>query len=203
MAVLNYTILPIYQGLPLVRCTWPGEDPLMVAYHDTEWGVPCHDDQKLFEYIVLDTFQAGLSWRIVLHKRAAFTKAFANFDPGKVACFGAREINQLIKDSNIIRNRLKIKGTVKNAQAFLKIQKEFGSLSKYLWPFVHNHPVVHKHRHTSQIGTSNKESDALSRDLKQRGFTFVGTTICYAFMQGSGLINDHLTTCFRYSTLNY
>ncbi|MFH1170623.1 MAG: DNA-3-methyladenine glycosylase I [Candidatus Vogelbacteria bacterium] len=182
------------------RCAWSGDDPLMIRYHDLEWGVPCHDDQKLFEYIVLDTFQAGLSWRIVLHKRAAFAKAFANFDPEKVARFGAREIDRLIKDPSIIRNRLKVKGTVKNAQAFLKIQKEFGTFSKYLWTFVGNQPIVHKHRHNSQIASSNKESDALSRDLKQRGFTFVGTTICYAFMQGAGLINDHLTTCFRYDT---
>lgn len=169
----------------------------MIAYHDTEWGVPCHDDKKLFEYITLDTFQAGLSWRIVLHKRAAFATAFANFDPEKVARFGAREINRLIKDPSIIRNRLKIKGTVKNAQAFLEIQKELGSFSKYLWAFVYNQPIVHSYRHASKLASSSRESDVLSRDLKQRGFTFVGTTICYAFMQGAGLINDHLTTCFR------
>ena len=179
------------------RCIWPGNDPLMIAYHDTEWGVPCRDDRKLFEYIVLDTFQAGLSWRIVLHKRAAFAKALANFDPEKIARFGVREINRLIKDPSIIRNRLKIKGTVKNAQVFLKIQKEFGTFSKYLWAFVDNQPIIHKHHHDSKIASSNQESDALSRDLKQRGFTFVGTTICYAFMQGAGLVNDHLTSCFR------
>src|SRR3989344_6073242 len=184
------------------RCIWPGTDPLMIAYHDTEWGVPCYDDQKLFEYIVLDTFQAGLSWRIVLHKRASFAESFTNFNPRKVARFGAREINRLVKDPSIIRNRLKIKGTVKNARAFLKIQKEFGSFAKYLWTFVKGRPIVHKHWRNSQIGTSNCESDALSHDLKQRGFTFVGTTICYAFMQGAGLINDHLTNCFRYAEVS-
>jgi len=202
MAIKNYTTPSNSEGKPLVkvvRCTWPGSDPLMVSYHDTEWGVPCRDDRKLFEYLVLDTFQAGLSWQIVLHKRVAFAKAFASFDPRKVARFGAREINRLVKDPSIIRNRLKIKGTVKNAQAFLEIQKEFGSFSKYLWAFVDNQPIVHKHKKDSQIASSNKESDALSRDLKRRGFTFVGTTICYAFMQGAGLINDHLTTCFRHA----
>jgi DNA-3-methyladenine glycosylase I len=173
----------------------------MIAYHDTEWGRPCRDDQKLFEYIVLDTFQAGLSWRIVLHKRVAFAKAFANFDLEKVARYTEAKLAKLLTDPSIIRNRLKIKGTVKNAQAFLKIQKEFGTFAKYLWAFVGDQPIVHKHRHTSKIASSNRESDALSCDLKQRGFTFVGTTICYAFMQGAGLVNDHLTTCFRYNTV--
>ena len=171
----------------------------MIAYHDTEWGVPCHDDQKLFEYIILDTFQAGLSWQIILRKRENFRHAFDNFNAVKIARYTDAKLTKLMTDSGIIRNRLKIKGTVKNAQAFLEIQKEFGSFSKYLWAFVGNQPIVHRHRHNSHIASSNRESDALSRGLKQRGFTFVGTTICYAFMQGAGLINDHLTTCFRHT----
>lgn len=202
MAVKNYTTSLNSEGKPLaklVRCTWPRDDPLMIVYHDTEWGVPCRDDQKLFEYIVLDTFQAGLSWQIILRKRENFRRAFDNFNATKIAHYTKNKLAKLMTDSSIIRNRLKIKGTVKNAQAFLKIQKEFGSFSKYLWSFVDNQPIIHKHRHSSKIASSNRESDALSRDLKQRGFTFVGTTICYAFMQGAGLINDHLTTCFRWS----
>lgn len=182
----------------LIRCPWPGNDPLMVAYHDTEWGQPCRDDRKLFEYIILDTFQAGLSWQIILRKRENFRRAFGNFNATKIARYTDAKLAKLMTDPGIIRNRLKIKGTVKNAQAFLRIQKEFGSFAKYLWSFVDNKPIIHKHRHNSQIASSNRESDGLSRDLKKRGFTFVGTTICYAFMQGAGLINDHLTTCFRY-----
>ncbi len=174
----------------------------MIAYHDTEWGVPCRDDQKLFEYIILDTFQAGLSWQIILRKRENFRHAFDNFTAVKIARYTDAKLTKLMTDSGIIRNRLKIKGTVKNAQAFLKIQKEFGSFARYLWAFVHNRPIIHRHRRTNQIGTSNRESDALSLDLKKRGFTFVGTTICYAFMQGAGLINDHLITCFRYSQVS-
>lgn len=185
-------------GTKVKRCRWPGVDPLMIAYHDTEWGVPCHEDQKLFEYIVLDTFQAGLSWQIVLRKRESFRRAFSNFDATKIAKYSEAKLAKLITDPKIIRNKLKIRGTVKNAQAFLEIQEEFGTFSDYLWQFVDQQPIVHKHRHDSRIASSNKESDNLSRDLKRRGFTFVGTTICYAFMQGAGLVNDHLVSCFRY-----
>ena len=183
------------------RCIWPKDDPLMVAYHDTEWGVPCRDDQKLFEYVVLDTFQAGLSWQVVLRKREGFRRAFDNFNAAKIAKYSDKKLAKLIADPAIIRNKLKIKGTVKNAQAFLKIQREFGTFSKYLWNFVGDKPIIHKHKQTSELGASSKESDALSADLKKRGFTFVGTTICYAFMQGAGLVNDHLVSCFRYKNL--
>ena len=184
------------------RCTWPGDNPLMIAYHDLEWGRPCHDDQKLFEYVVLDTFQAGLSWQIILRKRENFRRALDNFNAAKIVHYTDVKLAELLADPGIIRNRLKIKGTVKNAQAFLKIQKEFGSFSKYLWSFVGNKPIIHKHRRTSKIASSSRESDTLSCDLKKRGFTFVGTTICYAFMQGAGLINDHLTTCLRHSEVS-
>ncbi|MEK7621686.1 MAG: DNA-3-methyladenine glycosylase I [Patescibacteria group bacterium] len=180
------------------RCVWPGTDPLMIAYHDTEWGVPCRNDQKLFEYMMLDTFQAGLSWQIILRKRENFRRAFSNFDASKIACYSEAKLAKLLADPGIIRNRLKIKGTVKNTQAYLQIQKEFGSFADYLWSFVANQPIIHRHQRDSQIAASNRESDALSFDLKHRGFSFVGTTICYAFMQGAGLINDHLTSCFRH-----
>ena len=187
--------------IEIKRCTWPKDDPLMIAYHDTEWGVPCRDDQKLFEYIVLDTFQAGLSWQIVLRKRENFRKAFDNFNPVKISKYSEKKLEKLIADPKIIRNKLKIKGTVKNAQAFLKIQKEFGTFSKYLWHFIGNTPVINNCKCDSDISVFSKESDALSADLKKRGFTFVGSTICYAFMQAAGLVNDHLMTCFRYNKL--
>ncbi len=203
MASKNYTTPLNVQAPPLVRCVWPGSDPLMIAYHDTEWGVPCHDNQKLFEYIVLDTFQAGLSWQIILRKRENFRLAFDNFNAVKIARYSEIKLAKLLADPGIIRNRLKIRGTIKNAIAFLKIQKEFGTFSKYLWAFVDNQPIIHRYHRDSQIASSNRESDTLSQDLKQRGFTFVGTTICYAFMQGAGLINDHLTTCFRYSAVYF
>ncbi len=170
----------------------------MIAYHDTEWGSPCHDDAKLFEYIVLDTFQAGLSWRIILRKREGFRKAFKNFDAVKIVKMTEKDILRLMQDEKIVRNRLKIAGTIKNARAFLALQKEHGSFHQYLWGFVGGKPIVHKHKHSSSIGTHSKESDALSKDLKKRGFIFVGTTICYAFMQGAGLVNDHVTGCFRW-----
>ena len=170
----------------------------MVAYHDTEWGVPCHDDKKLFEYVVLDTFQAGLSWQIILRKREGFRKAFKNFDAKKVAVMGERDVLRLMQDAGIVRNRLKIAGTIKNARVFLAVQKEFGLFSDYIWQFVGGKTIDSKHKHGSSIGTHSKESDALSNDLKKRGFTFVGTTIIYAFMQGAGLVNDHVVTCFRH-----
>lgn len=170
----------------------------MIAYHDTEWGLPQRDDRVLFEYIVLDTFQAGLSWQIILHKREGFRRAFKNFDPRKIAKMTDRDVRRLMKDASIIRNRLKIAGTIKNARAFLEIQKEFGSFGEYLWNMVGNRPIFHGHTRGSDIGARSPESDAISKDLKKRGFTFVGTTITYAFMQGAGLINDHLVSCFRY-----
>ncbi|MCC6290785.1 DNA-3-methyladenine glycosylase I [Candidatus Nomurabacteria bacterium] len=180
------------------RCEWPRDNALMINYHDHEWGVPCVDDQKLFEYVVLDTFQAGLSWQIILNKRENFRKAFDNFNAKKIANYREEKIKKLLQDTGIIRNRLKIKGTIANAQQFLVTQKEFGSFSKYLWSFVKNKTIVHKHQKTSEIGSTSEESDALARDMKRRGFKFCGSTVCYAFMQGAGLINDHLVSCFRY-----
>ncbi|MDO8650084.1 MAG: DNA-3-methyladenine glycosylase I [Candidatus Berkelbacteria bacterium] len=181
------------------RCSWPGSDTLMVKYHDEEWGVPCHDDRKLLEYIVLDTFQAGLSWAIVLSKREGFRRAFDNFDPTKIAMYNEDKLASLLQDPGIIRNRLKVYGTVANAQAFLKIQKEFGSFDKYIWKLVGGKPIINHHLKGSDIGSSSTESDAMSIDMKKRGFKFVGSTICYAFMQGAGLVNDHLVSCFRYA----
>ena len=170
----------------------------MVEYHDTEWGRPLHNDQKLFEFLVLDAFQAGLSWSTILHKRENFRKAFKNFDPKKVARFGKPDVQRLLADQGIIRNRLKIEATVKNARAFLKIQKEFGTFDKYIWSFVGNRPVDNKWESAGQIPATSVQSDDMSKDLKARGFSFVGTTICYAFMQAAGMVNDHLVSCFRH-----
>lgn len=171
----------------------------MNAYHDTEWGVPCRDDQKLFEYVVLDTFQAGLSWQIIINKREGFRKAFANFDAKRISKFGEEKIPELLLDPSIIRNNLKIRGTISNAKAYLATQQEFGSFAKYIWSFVGNKTIVHKHKHTSELGSTSPESDAMAKDMKKRGFKFCGSTVCYAFMQGAGLINDHTTDCFRYA----
>lgn len=186
----------------LTRCSWPGHNELMAAYHDTEWGVPCHDDQKLFEYVVLDTFQAGLSWSIILKKRENFRQAFDNFEATKIAEYDETKIQTLLQNAGIIRNQLKIRGLVKNAQAFLRIQQEFGSFADYVWGFVGNKTIIHRHQKDSDIGATSPESDAMSGDMKKRGFTFCGSTVCYAFMQGAGLINDHIATCFRYTELN-
>jgi len=174
----------------------------MIAYHDTEWGVPLHDDRKLFEFLMLDAFQAGVSWAIVLHKRENFRRAFHNFDARKIAQYDAREIERLLADAGIIRNRLKIAATINNAQRFLEIQKEFGSFDQYIWSFVGGKPIVHKFKTIRQIPATSKESDALSADLKARGFKFVGSTICYAFMQAAGMVNDHTTDCFRYRQIH-
>jgi len=170
----------------------------MITYHDAEWGVPVHDDRTLFEYLVLDCFQAGLSWRTILHKRRNFEKAFAKFNPQKVALFKAADIKRLLQDAGIIRNRLKIEGTVRNARAFLVVQKEYGSFDKYIWQFTGGRMINNEWKTTKQIPASSSESDAMSQDLKKRGFSFVGTTICYAFMQAAGMVNDHTTDCFRY-----
>jgi DNA-3-methyladenine glycosylase I len=183
----------------IARCAWTKNNPLANEYHDREWGVPCRDDQKLFEYIVLDTFQAGLSWQIILNKREGLRKAFANFDAHKIAKFGEKEAAELVTDASIIRNRLKILGTINNAQAFLKTQAEFGEFWKYIWDFVDNKTIIHTHKHTSELGATSPESDAMSKDMKKRGFKFCGSTVCYAFMQAAGLVNDHTTDCFRYS----
>jgi len=170
----------------------------MIRYHDTEWGVPLHDDRKLFEFLVLDAFQAGLSWAIVLKKREGFRKAFSNFDPPTVAKYDARKVKALIADVGIIRNRMKIEATVANARAFLAVQKEFGSFDKYIWQFTGGKTKRNRWRTLARLPARSPESDAMSKDLKARGFRFVGSTICYAFMQAAGMVNDHLAGCFRY-----
>lgn len=181
-----------------MQCTWPQNDAQMLNYHDTEWGTPVHDDKKHFEFLVLDCFQAGLSWKTILHRRKHFKKAFANFDVKKVAKFDDDKVLELMQNEGIIRNKLKITGTIKNAKAFIEIQKEFGSFDTYIWQFVNNKTINHKIKLTSQIPANSPESDAMSIALKKRGFTFVGSTICYAYMQAAGLVNDHLVTCTRY-----
>jgi DNA-3-methyladenine glycosylase I len=185
-------------SIDLPRCPWAGTDPQMIAYHDEEWGVPCHDDQDLFERLSLEGFQAGLSWRTILHKRAAFRKAFAGFDPARVAAFDPADIERFLADPGIVRNRAKITATIRNAAAVLAIQREQGSFDRYLWSFVGDSPPTRAIPPAADDRPNHTPvSDALSRDLKQRGFTFVGTTICYAFMQSVGMVNDHVAGCFR------
>jgi len=182
-------------------CSWPNNIPLMIEYHDTEWGVPVHDDTKHFEFLVLDAFQAGLSWAIVLNKREGFRKAFDNFNIQKIAAYDDNKIQKLLKDKQIIRNQLKIRATVNNAQRFLEIQKEFDSFDQYIWQFINSKPIVNKWTKLDQVPATSKESDAMSKDLKKRGFKFVGSTICYAYMQAAGMVNDHLVECYRYKEL--
>ena len=170
----------------------------MIRYHDTEWGVPLHDDRKLFEFLVLDAFQAGLSWAIVLKKREGFRKAFSNFDPRKVARYDDRKVKSLLADAGIIRNRMKIEATISNARAFLVVQREYGSFDRYIWQFTGGKTNCSRRRTLRQLPCRSAESDAMSKDLKARGFRFVGSTICYAFMQAAGMVNDHLVGCFRY-----
>ncbi len=184
----------------ITRCPWPTDD-LYVAYHDTEWGVPLHDDQKLFEFVILEGAQAGLSWHTVLKKRENYRKAFDNFDPQKVARYNAAKIAKLLADPGIIRNRLKVASAVQNAKAFLKIQEEFGTFDAYIWRFVDGKPINNNCKTMKDVHASTKESDAMSKDLKQRGFNFVGSTICYAHMQATGMVNDHLVTCFRHKQI--
>jgi DNA-3-methyladenine glycosylase I len=183
-----------------IRCRWPS-NPLSIAYHDKEWGVPVHNDRILFEFLILEGAQAGLSWDTVLKKRNNYRRAFAKFDPKKVAHFDRRKVRTLLKDPGIIRNRLKIESTVSNAQAFLQVQKEFGSFDAYIWTFVNGQPLQNSWKTLARLPASTSVSDAMSKDLKNRGFRFVGPTICYAFMQAVGLVNDHATTCFRYRQL--
>lgn len=183
------------------RCEWGSNNPLMIRYHDEEWGVPVHDDRKLFEFLILDGFQAGVSWSIVLNKRKNFRKAFHNFNPRKIAKYGAADTRRLLNDAGIIRNRLKIAAAITNARCFLAVQKEFGSFDKYIWQFVGGKPIVNKWKSLRDIPATSPESDAMSKDLKARGFKFVGSTICYAFMQAAGLVQDHVTACFRYRDL--
>jgi DNA-3-methyladenine glycosylase I len=183
------------------RCPWAEINDRQIRYHDTEWGVPVHDDRRWFEFLILEGAQAGLSWDTILKKRENYRRAFARFDPARVARFGALEVRTLMRDPGIVRNRLKIESTLSNARAFLAVQNEFGSFDSYIWTFVGGEPKRNRWRNIRQIPGSTLESDAMSRELKKRGFRFVGSTICYAFMQATGLVNDHLVTCFRQSQL--
>lgn len=181
------------------RCQWTnGYFEEYVKYHDEEWGVPVHDDNKHFEFLILEGAQAGLSWATILKRREGFRKAFANFDPQKVANYSQEKVEELLRDTGIIRNRLKVQGAVINAQRFLEVQKEFGSFDQYIWGFVGHKPIINSWTSMNQIQPTTRESDALSKDLKKRGFKFVGSTIMYAHMQACGLVNDHTTNCFRY-----
>ena len=183
-------------------CSWPSNDPLMMAYHDEEWGVPVHDDRKLFEFMVLDAFQAGLSWKTILYKRENFRKAFDNFQPEIISKYEGHKISKLLNDAGIIRNRLKIQATVTNAQKFLEVQKEFGTFDKYIWQFTEGKTKVNNWVELNQIPAISPESDEMSKDLKKRGFKFVGSTICYAFMQAAGMVNDHMFYCNRWQKIN-
>lgn len=180
------------------RCAWVSENPLYITYHDEEWGVPVKEDQKLFEFLILETFQAGLSWITVLKKRENFRKAFDNFDFNKIAKYKDEKIQDLLMDKGIIRNKLKVKAAVRNAQAFLEIRKEFGSFSKYIWEFVDQTPIKNSWKELSEVPAKTALSDQISKDLKKRGFKFVGSTVIYAHMQATGMVNDHTTDCFRY-----
>ena len=183
------------------RCPWVNQNPKMIAYHDIEWGVPAHDDRKIFEFLVLEGAQAGLSWETVLNKRDAYRKGFAAFDSKKIAKFGKSEVRRLLKDAGIIRNRAKINSVINNAKHFLEVQKEFGSFSRYIWQFVNGKPIQHRIRTMKDYRASDGVSDEISKDMKRRGFSFVGTTIIYAHMQATGMVNDHTISCFRYKAV--
>jgi len=185
----------------LVRCSWIGNDPLMLSYHDEEWGVPVHDDRRLFEFMVLEGAQAGLSWSTILRRREAYRKAFAGFDPERVARFDRRKIESLLRNESIIRNRRKVEGAVQNARAYVALRTTGVTLDEFTWKFVGGKPIVNHRRALSQIPASTPVSDAMSKALKTLGFTFFGTTICYAHMQAVGMVNDHIVTCFRYPVL--
>lgn len=180
------------------RCSWCGNDPLYVRYHDTEWGVPVRDDEMLFEFLILEGAQAGLSWITVLRKREAYRRLFDNFDVAKIARYRDSKLDKLLQNPAIIRNRLKVYGTRTNARAFLKVQEEYGSFSSYIWDFVDNRPIQNQWQNLSEVPATSPVSDALSRDMKKRGFTFVGSTIMYAHMQATGMVNDHTVDCFRH-----
>jgi DNA-3-methyladenine glycosylase I len=182
----------------LIRCPWSGNNPLMIEYHDTEWGVPVREDRLLFEFLILEGAQAGLSWQTVLNKREAYRKAFSKFDAKKIARYTEEDKARLMANPGIIRNRLKVDAAIRNAQAFLAVQKEFGSFNAYIWQFVGGRPIDHKLASMKEVPAKTAESDAMSKDLVKRGFKFVGSTICYAFMQAVGMVNDHEVKCFRY-----
>lgn len=181
-----------------IRCDWVTNDPLMVSYHDNEWGIPIHDDIKLFEFLILEGAQAGLSWSTILKKRENYRHAFDSFDPKKIARYNAKKTETLLSDAGIIRNKLKIAAAIQNAKAFLVIEKELGSFDTYLWGFVKQKPIKHKYYNLSDYPSKTEESEEMSKDLLKRGFTFVGPTICYAFMQAIGMVNDHQRKCFRF-----
>lgn len=184
------------------RCAWCGADPLYVQYHDEEWGVPVHDDRRHFEFLILEGAQAGLSWSTILKKREHYRAALAGFDPARVARYGRRELARLMNDPGIVRNRLKIEAAARNARAFLGVQEEFGAFDKYVWRFVGGRPIQNRWRQVRQVPATTPESDALSKDLKRRGFSFVGSTIIYAYMQAIGMVNDHTVDCFRHRQLS-
>lgn len=186
---------------PKKRCDWTGVGPEMIAYHDTEWGVPLHDDRKHFEFIILDGAQAGLSWETILKRREGYRKAFDNFDVEKVARYTKRKKEKLLQDAGIIRNRLKVDSAVKNAQAFIKIQEEFDGFDPYIWGFVGGKPIQYARKKMKDIPVQTPEAEAMSKDLKSRGFNFVGPVICYAYMQAAGLVNDHVAECFRHKAI--
>jgi DNA-3-methyladenine glycosylase I len=188
------------QGAEVIRCNW-ARNQLSIKYHDREWGVPQHDDRVLFEFLILEGAQAGLSWDTILRKRENYRRVFDRFHAGKIALYDRRRLAELIKNDGIIRNRLKIAGAVQNAKAFLTVKKEFGTFDRYIWQFVGGRTLVNTWKELQQVPARTEESDAMSKDLKKRGFTFVGSTICYAFMQAVGLVNDHLVSCFRYKEL--
>jgi DNA-3-methyladenine glycosylase I len=190
----------VRQNQQPVRCGWASGE-LLVRYHDEEWGVPVHDDRTLFEFLTLEGAQAGLSWNTILNKRDNYRQAFAGFDPKRVARYDQRKIAQLLRNPGIVRNQLKIASAIRNAKAFLKVQKEFGSFDRYLWQFLEGKPRLNSPRSLQQIPARTPDSDAISQDLKRHGFTFVGSTICYAFMQAVGMVNDHVVDCFRYRAL--
>ncbi len=183
------------------RCDWGTTSPLYIDYHDNEWGVPLHDDRKLFEFLILEGAQAGLSWETVLKKRHNYRKAFDNFDPGKISQYGNKKIEALLGNKGIIRNRLKIVSAINNAKRFLDVQKEFGSFDTYIWQFVDGRPIINRYKSIQELPAKTKVSDAMSKDLKKRGFKFVGSTICYAHMQATGMVNDHIVDCYRYKQI--
>jgi DNA-3-methyladenine glycosylase I len=183
------------------RCAWCSDDPLYVSYHDEEWGVPVHDDRRLFEFLILEGAQAGLSWLTVLKKRENYRKAFDNFEIARVAKYGQQDIDRLLLDPGIIRNRLKIESAIKNAQGVLAIQKEYGTFDAYLWRYVNGKPLQNSWRSMADLPATSAESDQMSKDLKKRGFNFVGSTICYSLMQAVGMVNDHLVDCYRYTEI--
>jgi len=185
-----------------IRCGWPGNDPLMMEYHDREWGVPLHDDRKLFEFLILEGMQAGLSWRTILHKRENFRKAFHRFDPARVARYGDQALERLMADAGIIRNRAKLRAAINNARRYLEIRKEFKTFDRYIWGFVGGKPICNRFERLAELPPHTALSDAISADMKKRGFQFVGSTVIYAHMQATGMVNDHILSCYRHAELS-